>query len=115
MDYPRDWRTNYQLSPSSGTGHDEDGETVCLHSLCVHPEFQDLGLGRVLLVSWCQRIKDSRTAKRIALICRERYIPFYENAGFRKVGESKCQYGGGGWYDMVMEFSETGFEDDSEE
>jgi ribosomal protein S18 acetylase RimI-like enzyme len=78
----------------------------------VHPDFQARGLGRVLLVSWTQRIRDSGIAERVALICRERYIGFYENAGFRKVGESKCQYGGGGWYDMVMEFSETSMDDE---
>ncbi|KAF2748781.1 acyl-CoA N-acyltransferase [Sporormia fimetaria CBS 119925] len=111
MDFPKDWRDKYELNPSSGTGHHEDGQTVCLHSLCVHPDFHDRGLGRVLLTAWTQRIRDSGIAQRVALICRERYIGFYENAGFTKIGESKCQYGGGGWYDMVMEFSDPGFDD----
>lgn len=106
MDYPKDWRTKFELAPSCNTGHNEDGQTVCLHSLCVHPDFQDRGLGRVLLVSWTQRIRESGVAKRIALICREKYIRFYENAGFKNVGESKCQYGGGGWHDMVMDFGD---------
>jgi ribosomal protein S18 acetylase RimI-like enzyme len=103
MDYPKDWKSKYELNPSSGTGHHEDGETVCLHSLCVHPNFQRKGLGQVLLKGWTARIKDSGVAKRISLICRERYIPFYEKAGFHKVGQSQCQYGGGGWCDMVLE------------
>ncbi|KAL1605816.1 hypothetical protein SLS59_002935 [Nothophoma quercina] len=102
MDYPKDFLTNYQLTPS--IGHNEDGETVCLHSLCVHPDFASQGLGQVLLKSYVQRIKDSGVAKRIALLCRERLIGFYEKAGFKKVGPSKCQYGGGNWYDMVIEF-----------
>jgi len=106
MDYPKDWRTKYELSPSDGTGHDEDGRTVCLHSLCVHPDFQDKGLGRVLLVSWIQRIRDSGVADRIALICREKYIKFYEGCGFKNEGASKCQYGGGGWYDMLIDFKD---------
>ncbi|KAF2113329.1 hypothetical protein BDV96DRAFT_496268 [Lophiotrema nucula] len=105
MDYPKDWRTNYQLTPS--IGHNEDGETICLHSLCVHPDFQRKGLGGVLLRGWSQRIKDSGIGKRIALICRERLISWYEKAGFKLVGESKCQYGGGGWFDMVMEFDDV--------
>lgn len=107
MEYPKDWKTKYELAPSSGTGHNEEGETVCLHSLCVHPDFQGKGLGRVLLTSYVQRIRDAGVAKRIALICREKYVSFYENAMFTKVGESKCQYGGGGWYDMVLEFDQT--------
>jgi GNAT superfamily N-acetyltransferase len=107
MDYPKDWKTKYELAPSSGTGHNEDGETVCLHSLCVHPDFQGKGLGRVLLTAYIQRIRDAGVAKRIALICREKFIGFYESAMFKKVGESKCQYGGGGWFDMVLEFDQT--------
>ncbi|KAF2705519.1 acyl-CoA N-acyltransferase [Pleomassaria siparia CBS 279.74] len=104
MDFPSNWRTKYQLSPS--TGHDEDGETVCLHSLAVHPDFQNQGLGKVLLLSWVQRIRDSGTGKRIALLCRERLVPFYERSGFKSLGPSKAQYGGGGWVDMIMEFGQ---------
>ncbi|RMZ73498.1 polyamine acetyltransferase [Pyrenophora seminiperda CCB06] len=104
MDYPKDWKAKYQLTPS--IGHNEDGQTVCLHSLCVHPHFARKGLGMILLKSYTQRIKDSGVATRIALICRERYIPFYEKAGFKKVGPSKCQYGGGNWVDMVLVFEQ---------
>jgi GNAT superfamily N-acetyltransferase len=102
MAYPKDWQTKYQLSPS--TGHNEDGETVCIHSLCVHPDFEGQGFGKILLKSYVQRIKDAGVAKRVALICRDRYVGFYEKAGFAKVGPSACQYGGGNWVDMVMEF-----------
>lgn len=109
MDYPRDFRTRYQLSPP--VGHDEDGETVCIHSLCVHPEFSGKGLGQVLLKSYVQRIRDSGVAKRVALICRERLVGWYERAGFEKVGPSECQYGGGNWVDMVLDF-EAGMEDE---
>ncbi|KAF2637506.1 acetyltransferase [Massarina eburnea CBS 473.64] len=106
MAFPSDWRTKYQLGPS--TGHDEEGETVCLHSLCVHPDFHQRGLGGVLLRGWSQRIRDSGMAKRIALICRERLVGWYEKNGFKKVGPSKCQYGGGDWVDMVMDFESAG-------
>jgi GNAT superfamily N-acetyltransferase len=108
MDYPKDWKTKYQLSPS--TGHSEDGRTVCLHSLCIHPNFARKGLGSILLQSYVQRIKDSGVASRIALICRDRYIPFYEKAGFTKIGPSKCQYGGGNWVDMRLDFEDDGWD-----
>ncbi|KAH7382398.1 hypothetical protein DE146DRAFT_668681 [Phaeosphaeria sp. MPI-PUGE-AT-0046c] len=111
MDFPKDWQTKYQLSPS--VGHNELGDTVCIHSLCVHPDFSGRGLGRILLKSYVQRIKDSGIAKRIALICRDHLIGYYEKAGFSKVGPSKCQYGGGNWFDMVLEF-EQGMGDDDE-
>ncbi|KAH3951935.1 hypothetical protein HBI56_164700 [Parastagonospora nodorum] len=110
MDYPKDWQTKYQLTPT--TGHNEDGETVCIHSLCVHPDFQGQGFGQVLLRSYVQRIKDAGVAKRVALICREKYVKFYANSGFIEVGPSKCQYGGGGWIDMVIELEDDMDEED---
>lgn len=110
MDFPKDYQTKYQLAPN--TGHNEDGETVCIHSLCVHPDFQGQGFGQVLLRSYVQRIKDAGVAKRVALICREKYVKFYAKSGFLKVGPSKCQYGGGGWIDMVIELEEDMNEED---
>ncbi|KAI8938533.1 hypothetical protein NX059_004419 [Plenodomus lindquistii] len=104
MSYPSDYKSKYQLTPK--TGHNEDGKTICIHSMAVHPDFQKKGLGQVLLKAYLQRIKDSEVAKKIALICRERYVPFYEKVGFRNVGPSRVQYGGGGWVDMVLDFEE---------
>jgi len=104
MDFPQDWASNYQLAPK--TGHNEDGQTVCLHSLCVHPDFQRLGLAQILLKAYVQRIRDSAVANRIALIARARLVGFYEKFGFKNVGPSPCQYGGGNWVDMVLDFED---------
>ncbi|KAH9869019.1 hypothetical protein J1614_008096 [Plenodomus biglobosus] len=104
MDYPQDWKSKYQLTPK--IGHNEDGQTICLHSLAVHPDFQKKGFGQVLLKAYVQRIRDSEVAKRISIICRDRFMTFYEKVGFRNVGPSKCQYGGGGWVDMMLDFEE---------
>lgn len=104
MDFPKDWTSNYQLAPE--TGHNEDGQTICLHSLCVHPDFQRQGLAEILLKSYVQRIRDSEVAKRIAIIVRDRLVGFYEKFGFKKVGPSPCQYGGGNWVDMVLDFED---------
>lgn len=40
---------------------------------------------------------------------------FYEKFGFRKVGESKCEFGGGGWMDMVRDLQGEDDEDEFEE
>jgi hypothetical protein len=34
-------------------------------------------------------------------------MSYYERSGFKHLGESKAQFGGGGWHDMVG-VSETG-------
>jgi GNAT superfamily N-acetyltransferase len=109
MDYPKDWKTKYQLTPS--TGHNEDGETLCIHSLCVHPALAGKGFGKILLKSYTDRIKGTGVAKRIALICRQRYVAFYLKAGFEEVGPSDCQYGGGDWIDMKMELRNDEYSD----
>ncbi|KAF2469643.1 acyl-CoA N-acyltransferase [Lindgomyces ingoldianus] len=108
MDFPKDWRQKYQMTPSAG--HNEDGQTICLHSLAIHPDFQGRGLGKVLLKGFTQRMRDSGVAKRVALICHERFVAFYEACGYRKVGPSDCTYAGGGWFDMAIDFE--GLKDD---
>ena len=30
-------------------------------------------------------------------------VPWYEKLGFQSLGQSKAQFGGGGWYDMSFE------------
>ena len=48
---------------------------------------------------------------RVALIAHEPLIKYYEALGFENLGESKAQFGGGGWYDMVRELKD---EEDSD-
>lgn len=69
MDYPRDWNSE---NPSiSKLGHQEEGRTICLHSLAVLPDFQGMNIGSTLLKGYCQQIQDSGIADRIALIAHE--------------------------------------------
>lgn len=34
-------------------------------------------------------------------------IPYYEKFGFKSKGQSKAQFGGGGWFDMTFELREV--------
>ncbi|KAK5105772.1 hypothetical protein LTR62_002172 [Meristemomyces frigidus] len=88
---------------SSHQGHQQLGRTLCIHSLAVLPDFQHRGLGQTLLRAYLQRIEGQGVADRVALIAHEHLIPFYEGFGFVNQGQSKCQFGGGGWFDMVRE------------
>lgn len=88
---------------SSAMGHKEHGRTVAVHSLAVLPEFQRRGLGRLLMRSYIQRIESSQLADRIAILAHEELVPFYEGLGFERKGESKVQFGGGAWIDMVVD------------
>jgi Acetyltransferases len=74
---------------------------VCVHSLAVLPEHQGKKVGSTLMKSYIQRIKEAEIADRIALLAHDDMIGFYESLGFENKGPSKCQFGGGGWTDMV--------------
>lgn len=68
MDYPRDFRVSKHNT--SGLGHNDTGSTVCIHSLAVHPELQGCGLGRLIMKSYLQQLKNSEIAESCALICQ---------------------------------------------
>lgn len=107
MRLPEDWRnpkkstTVPDPNDVDAVGHQDQGSTIAIHSLAVLPEHQGKGLGRVLLKSYIQRIKDAQIVDRCALIAHSHLIPFYSSLGFVNQGPSKCTFGGGGWYDMV--------------
>ncbi|KAI9839283.1 MAG: hypothetical protein M1819_003278 [Sarea resinae] len=104
MEVPLDWKE--APSKNANLGHQEEGSTVALHGLAVLPEYQHKGLGTTILKSYIQRIKDANVSERIAIICHEDLIPFYESCGFVAKGKSPVTFGGGDWIDMVLEFSE---------
>ncbi len=69
MDYPRDWRT--RRTGVFDVGHKEAGRTICLHSLAVHPKLQGCGLGKMLMKSYLQQVKNSGVADRISLLAQK--------------------------------------------
>ncbi|RMY97149.1 hypothetical protein D0860_08675 [Hortaea werneckii] len=96
--------TTTDPSTSSSAGpHKEEGRTILIHSLAVLPQYQHLGLGRTLMESFLQRTEALGVADRAALITHEKLIPYYEKFGFQNKGLSKCQFAGGGWFDMIRE------------
>ncbi|KXL50462.1 hypothetical protein M433DRAFT_159475 [Acidomyces richmondensis BFW] len=84
-------------------GHNEEGRTVCIHSLAVLPDYQKRGLGRTLMEAYLHRMETHGVADRAALIAHANLIPFYESFGFKNLGQSACKFGCGGWYDLVKE------------
>ncbi|KAK4499545.1 hypothetical protein PRZ48_010061 [Zasmidium cellare] len=90
-------------NPDPKLGHKEEGRTVCIHSLAILPQYQGKGLGKTLLKAYLQRIENQSVADNAALIAHEHLIPYYEKLGFENKGQSKAQFGGGGWYDMVKQ------------
>lgn len=90
------------LSPDSGP---PAGRTICLHSLAMLPAYQKRGLGRMLLKVYLQRMASAGIADRLAILSHEPLLPYYESFGFRTLGPSTAKFGGGGWFDLVMDFT----------
>ncbi|GKT80171.1 polyamine acetyltransferase [Colletotrichum tofieldiae] len=104
MAYPENWRSQ-KSSKDSSLGHKVMGRTVCLHSFAILPKLQNCGLGRLLMKAYLQQINESGIADRIALICQDWLVSYYQRFGFKCLGRSKTSFGGDGWNDMVIDLS----------
>lgn len=89
-------------APDRRHGHKNTGRTVCIHSLAVLTDFQRRGLGTTLMKAYLDRLKSSGMADSVAIIAHDHLISYYERFGFKSLGPSKAEFGGGGWYDMVV-------------
>lgn len=86
------------------TGNDPRGTYAAVHSLAVSPVHQAKGIGRNLMrfyIEYVREQKEKLGLRGIAIIAHGHLVKFYESFGFENKGESECQFGGGGWYDMV--------------
>jgi GNAT superfamily N-acetyltransferase len=102
MKLPKNWSNErWTFEDGQAVGHEEGGGTIAIHSLAVLPEHQGKQVGSTLMKSYISRIREAQIADRIAIIAHDHLIPFYESFGFESHGPSKCQFGGGGWVDMV--------------
>jgi GNAT superfamily N-acetyltransferase len=99
MGFPADWRT--RGGKSTELGHQESGRTIALHSLAVAPKLQGCGVGKMIVKAYIQQMNNSGLADRVALLCQDYLMNYYERFGFQSKGASPAQFGGGGWHDMV--------------
>ncbi|KAI9726608.1 MAG: hypothetical protein M1828_000975 [Chrysothrix sp. TS-e1954] len=93
-----------QSATEATRGHQEHGRTLAVHSLAVLPAFQQKGLGSTLMKAYVQRMVESDVADRISLLTYERLKPYYLKLGFEDRGRSDASYGGGEWWNMVLDF-----------
>lgn len=92
-----------RLDQQSMDCHDDDGESLCIHSLVIDRAYRGQGFGRSVLLAYVEEyrqavLEGSLPLKRILLICRERLIPFYESVGFHNLGQSSVVMGDKPWF-----------------
>jgi ribosomal protein S18 acetylase RimI-like enzyme len=87
-------------------GHHPEGRTITIHSVCILPQFQRMGLGRVMFQSYLQRMGSSGIADRAALLAHGNLVAWYVGVfGFKDYGESNVKFGvpegGPRWRNLV--------------
>lgn len=95
-------------SPASTLTHDSmsthvpGASSVCIHSVCVAPEYRRRGIALRLLKEYISTLDNATNTPytRILLIAHDDLVPLYEKAGFTLVGPSKVQHGARPWFEM---------------
>ncbi|CAG8730595.1 23475_t:CDS:2, partial [Gigaspora rosea] len=90
---------SYSTSFKSMSYHNSFGKTVSIHTICVDKLYRRRGVALCMLKEYIKRLKNESQNRdmngkyeRIALICHEHLIPFYQKAGFILKGESEIIY-----------------------
>ncbi|KAK2067577.1 hypothetical protein P8C59_001305 [Phyllachora maydis] len=103
MACPKDWR---ELGGRPmGSGHQRDGRTVAVHSLVVAPKLHGCGLGKMIVKAFLQQVNNAGIADRVALVCQDYLVRYFERFGFKRLGPSEAKFGGGAWNDMAFDFA----------
>lgn len=84
-------------------GHFENSRFIGIHALVIDPEWQGKNLGTLILHDYIQKLSNQDLGDKVALICKDKLIPFYEKIGFTNLGKSECKFAGVDWYDMSMD------------
>ncbi|KAJ7621169.1 acyl-CoA N-acyltransferase [Roridomyces roridus] len=88
------------LTHESMSTHVPGASSVCIHSICVAPEYQRQGIALRLLQEYVTRCESSGAYERILLITHEPLRPLYEKAGFEWLGPSHVVHGSKPWFEM---------------
>lgn len=81
-------------------GHIEGSNTIGIHSVVVHPDYQKKNLATLLLHDYIQKLSNQQIGDKISIIAKDNLLPFYNRLGFITKGESECQHGGEKWFDL---------------
>ncbi|KAG9256204.1 acyl-CoA N-acyltransferase [Emericellopsis atlantica] len=107
MEMPQDWDGSRKVVKADDglvIGNDANGSGIGVHGLVIVAEHQKKGLGRSLLNKYIEYLRNlDQKAECVAIIAHDHLLQFYESVGFINLGPSPCNFGGGGWYDMVLE------------
>ncbi|KAL9550624.1 hypothetical protein MBANPS3_004645 [Mucor bainieri] len=79
------------VTDESMSVHDPEGKTICLHSVCVSPDYRKQGIATKLMLKWIEQLKQINATQ----------TP--KNVGFKNVGLSEVVHGPEPWIDCILE------------
>lgn len=87
----------------------EGGKSVCIHSVCVTPEWRKKGVALGLLKEYIRRLETTGDPQLqlVLLICHDEVIDLYRKAGFTLVGKSTVVHGPREWFEMKLDILHT--------
>ncbi len=95
------------LTHESMETHVPGSPSICIHSVCVHPDHRRKRVGLDLLKEFVAQAElaaaEGAEYERILLITHDELRGFYEQAGFKPVGLSYVVHGARPWYEMRRE------------
>lgn len=87
------------LTEESMSTHESDGTTLCIHSVCVHPEYRRQGIATRMLQAYLAQLPAQ--VEIVLLMTKKTLIPFYSKCGFKLVGKSAVVHGKDPWFEMI--------------
>ncbi|KAJ2072137.1 hypothetical protein GGI09_003086 [Coemansia sp. S100] len=91
------------VTHKSMSTHDPQGTTVCIHSVCVSPQWQRQGVASMLLKKYTEIIKNCKDITRLAMLSRMDLVPLYQRNGYQCLGPSNVTHGSEKWYDCILD------------
>lgn len=85
--------------------HVPAGKSICVHSVCIDPQYHRRGFGLELLkyyLNLVHQLSAQLKGERVLLLAHEELIPFYSKAGFELVGISDVAHGSKPWFEMSV-------------
>ena len=83
--------------------HRPDGKYQTVFGLAVDPEHQRQGYASLLTKHFIE-VSKSRGHHGIVLTCKDYLVDFYQQHGFKRLGQSASSHGGTSWNDMLLTF-----------
>ena len=90
--------------------HIPNGESVCIHSVCVKESKRRQGIATHMLKEFKNYVRGHEIgAHRILLICKSKLIPLYTKAGFIFKCKSDVVHGKEAWYELELQLRRNGY------